>query len=111
VTPLEVAGDPHKPRVQLPDMPGRDEIERKLDNIEQLSAQCFAKHTTQDEVRVTAQARVVAEVAPSGQLRNVSFDPPLAPAVTQCTRAATAGVKFSQSQRGVRAERSVAFGN
>jgi hypothetical protein len=111
VTPLEVAGDPHKPAVQLPDMPTRAEVEKKLDTIEQFSAQCFAKHTTQDEVRVTARVRVVAEVAPTGELRNVSFDPPLAPSVTQCTRAATAGVKFSQSQRGVRAERSVAFGN
>lgn len=111
VTPLEVEGDPRKLAVQLPDMPTRAEVEKKLDTIEQMSAQCFAKHTTQDEVRVTAQVRVVAEVAPTGQLRNVSFDPPLAPTVTQCTRAATAGIKFSQSQRGVRAVRSVAFGN
>ena len=68
-----------------------------------------------EQVKLTdtaeAVTRVIAEVAPNGQLRGVSFEPPLAPAVTQCARSATAGLKFSQSLRGVRAERSVAFGN
>jgi hypothetical protein len=111
VTPLEVAGDPKKPSVQLPDMPTRAEVEKRLDTIQQAGAGCFGKLTAQDEVRVTAQTRVIAEVAPSGQLRALSFEPPLAPAVTECTRNATLGMKFSQSVRGVRAERSVAFGN
>jgi hypothetical protein len=111
VTPLEVAGDPRKPSVQLPDMPTRAEVEKRLDSIEQATAVCFTKLTAQDEVRVSAQVRVIAEVAPNGQLRGVSFEPPLAPGVTQCAKSATAGLKFSQSLRGVRAERSVAFGN
>lgn len=111
VTPLEVAGDPRKPSVQLPDMPARAEVEKRLDTIEQQSAQCFAKFTAQDEVRVTAQVRVIAEVAPNGQLRALSFEPPLAPNVTGCAKSGTAGLTFSKSLRGVRAERSVAFGN
>ncbi len=110
VTPLEVVGR-KPPTAHLPDMPARPEIEKKLDSIEGIAAQCFSQHTAQDEVRVTAQTRIIAEVAPNGQLRGVSFEPPLAPAVTQCARSATGGVKFSQSVRGVRAERSVAFGN
>jgi hypothetical protein len=94
----------------LPDLPTTAELERGLDRVAAGVTRCFFDHTESGEVRVTARTKLAAKVRPDGSIAELSFDPPLAPAVQKCVLAVQHASKFPASVQGAAVERSILLG-
>jgi hypothetical protein len=113
--PAPVAPRAHVPRPAAPpaplaETPSTAELERGLDSVAAAVTRCFFDHTGSGEVRVTARTELSASVRPDGSISELSFDPPLAPAVQKCAVGAGRAGKFPASQKGAVVERSILLG-
>ncbi len=107
-TPKAVRGTAKPP---LPESPSIDALQSALDRVSSAVTTCFDKNTSEQAgVRVTARSRASLDFGPDGKLVSLGFDPPLAPAVEQCAREATATLKVSRSQKGASTTRSILLG-
>lgn len=107
--PKPVRGAP--PVAKLPERPSVNELEGALDRVSGAVTSCFARHTSEQAgVRVTARSRASLDFGADGKLIALGFDPPLAPAVEQCTRDATRKLSVSRSQSGASTTRSILLG-
>jgi hypothetical protein len=79
------------------------ELERGIDRITAAVEDCLLRKTTPgQEVRLVLDSTLMLEVAPTGAVASHAFDPPLAPEVEACSRAAVDAVEFAPSQRGLK---------
>ena len=87
----------------LQEEPTVTELERGIDRITAAVEDCLLRKTTPgQEVRLVLDSTLMLEVAPTGAVASHAFDPPLAPEVETCSRAAVDAVEFAPSQRGLK---------
>jgi hypothetical protein len=86
------------------------EIDDGLNAFQAASNQCFAAHApASTDLKVTVHVMAIIDIQASGQIRNVFFEPPLAPAVQGCVEEQLGTVKFASSRDGVKIERTLEF--
>jgi hypothetical protein len=86
------------------------EIDDGLRAFQDASNQCFSSHAQSGrDVRVTVRVMAIIDIAASGQIGSVVFEPPLAPEVQRCVELQLAKVKFAESRDGVTIERTLEF--
>jgi hypothetical protein len=72
---------------------------------------CLAAHTvSRGDLRVTVGTSMQLEIAPDGQMGELVFAPPLAPAVGRCVEAEVRAMRFESSPSGVTLQQHLELG-
>lgn len=97
-----------KPAVPLLATPPQAELDQGADRVVDTVRSCFAQHTeVGGGVRTMASPTLSIQVAPSGKITTLRFDPPLAPSVQRCSASAMSSVHFSPSLKGATVTRAL----
>lgn len=92
--------------------PPAADVNRALDELSRTASACFTRHTSNETgVRVRVETVLRAQVSPSGSVSAVTFDPPLAPAVSNCIQSSAQRIRLPASTRGVSAQRALLLGS
>jgi hypothetical protein len=112
---VEAPVEPGKPvasaRPIKPLTPSSEEITRTVGAVESAALACFVEHTPAGEVRVQVQTRLTVGIGPDGKVHQVSFDPPLSPAITECVHAEAAKLRIRESEQGGTGSRLLLLGS
>ena len=88
--------------------PSGAELERALELLIEDVRDCFASHTQPSgNVVIQARSTLHVQVEPSGRVGQLTFDPPLSPAVRACAEDRVAARRFPPSKLGARTGRLV----
>jgi hypothetical protein len=90
------------PAPAVPLEPSIADVEDGVSHVLEATQDCFTSNTgTPAGGEVTARTTLHFQVLPDGGIREVSFEPPLAPSVETCARDALDVLHFAGSQRGI----------
>lgn len=84
------------------------EVEEGVATVVQAVSRCFEEHTAlTPNVRVRVRTSMTLDVDPDGSVRDVRFDPPLAPALHACSDQDARAARFAPSQNGATVTRVI----
>jgi ferric-dicitrate binding protein FerR (iron transport regulator) len=90
----------------VPTEPSISDIEVGIARIVEAATTCFSRHTSSAEgVQITVRTALSLQIAASGDVSDVDFQPPLSPEVEECAAAAIAPVGFVPSKQGAKVTR------
>jgi hypothetical protein len=90
--------------------PSSADVGKALDQLSSATTSCFEAGSAKGEVRVQIQTRLDASFGADGRVRSLVFDPPLAPALTECVRREAQKVRVPESASGGSGQRDVLLG-
>jgi hypothetical protein len=94
------------PPAELPNKPSLGDVENGLNAVLNAISACFVQHMPErGDIHVTARTTLKLEIAPDGSIAAQAFEPPLAPSVSKCSRAAAERIRFAPSYEGIRLTR------
>jgi len=104
--------DPVRAGSPLRAEPPAADVNRALDELSRAASACFTQHTSNESgVRVRVETVLRARVSPNGSVGAVTFDPPLAPAVSGCIKNSAQRLRVAPSTRGISAQRALLLGS
>jgi ferric-dicitrate binding protein FerR (iron transport regulator) len=91
---------------EVPAEPSIQDIETGVARIVGSTSDCFSQNTKGAEgIEITVRTALTLNIAPSGEIADVDFQPPLSPEVEACATSSIASVAFSDSQQGAKVTR------
>jgi hypothetical protein len=84
----------------LPEQPSISDIETGVSSAIDLLNRCFRDKTQSSDIRVSVSTGMTLSVAGDGTVQSVTFGPPLAPAVEDCSVAGLRNLTFARSVEG-----------
>ena len=88
------------PAPPLPEQPSIAEIETGVSAAVELMSRCFRDKTQATDIRVSVSTGMTLSVAGDGTVQSVTFGPPLAPDVEDCSVAGLRNLAFAHSVEG-----------
>lgn len=86
--------------------PSINDIEAGISRIVDATTDCFARNTqSADGVQITVRTALSLQVADSGAVSNVEFQPPLSPEAEECAAQAISQITFAPSKQGAKVTR------
>lgn len=100
------AGPSPSSSAELSSEPSISDIEAGFVRVVDLASDCFARHTrSADGVQITVRTAVSLELAASGAVTRVEFQPPLSPDAEACAIEGIKKVEFAPSLEGTKVTR------
>jgi hypothetical protein len=84
-----------------PNEPSINDIELGVARVVEVASDCFRSHTqSTDGVQITVRTALSLQIAGSGAVSNVGFQPPLSPDAERCAQEGISRIAFAPSQQG-----------
>jgi hypothetical protein len=97
---------PPIPSAALPPEPSINDIESGVARIVDVASDCFSRNTKSAEgVQITVRTALSLQVASSGAVSDVDFQPPLSPDAEECAATGISQITFAPSQQGAHVTR------
>jgi hypothetical protein len=94
------------PSAELPLEPSINDIETGISRIVDATTDCFSRYTKSAEgVQITVRTALSLQIADSGAVSDVDFQPPLSPEAEECAAASISPVTFPPSKQGAKVTR------
>jgi ferric-dicitrate binding protein FerR (iron transport regulator) len=91
---------------ELPNEPSINDIELGISRVVDVAADCFSQHIqSADGVQVTVHTALSLQIASSGVVSDIGFQPPLSPETERCAADGIARIEFAASKQGAKVTR------